>query len=149
MAQNENPITLMQPADRHLASNLLQRAQLLQAMTFSLRQYLPAPLAEHCWVAAPRERTLVLVTDSPAWATQLRYQQQEILKLLNSEFRLQLNRLRIRIGAPPPAPRPPAAGPRLSRQGAAVLEAAAASIGDPELSAALRRLARRAGDQGR
>lgn len=139
----------MQPADRHLASNLLRQARLVQAMTFSLRQYLAGPLAEHCWVAAPRERTLVLVTDGPAWATQLRYQQQEILKLLNSEFHLQLNRLRIRVDAPPPAPRLRRAGPRLSPQGAAVLEAAAESIADAELSAALRRLARRADTKDR
>lgn len=135
----------MRPADHHLASRLLDQARLLQAMTFSLRQYLAAPLAQHCWVAAPRDRILVLVTDGPVWATQLRYQQREILKVLNTEFRLQLNRVRIRIG-PPPTPDPAARpGPRLSAEAARVLESAAASIEDPGLSAAMRRLARHGG----
>lgn len=134
----------MQSFSNHLRPGLLGQARTLEAMNYSLRQYLGAPLGEHCWVSAPRESTLVIVTDGGLWATRLRYQQQEILKLLNGEFRLDLRRMRIRIVPPRQGPRPPSGGPKLSPRNAEIIEAAADGISDPGLSHALRRLARRA-----
>ena len=134
----------MQPFQRHFAPKLLAQARQLEAMTFTLRQYLPPALAQHCWVAPPREQTLILLTDGAVWASQLRYQQQEVLKLLNSEFRLDLRRIRIRIVAPRGLAEAAHPVRRLPASGARALEAAASATEDPDLRAALQRLARRA-----
>ncbi len=133
----------MRPLNRLISPQLLNRARAIQAMTFSLRAHLGRPLAEHCWVGGHSGPVLTLVTDGGVWATQLRYQQREIYKLLNSEFGLKLNKLRIKIASPRAAPKPPRARPRLSAAGARSLESAAQSITDPGLREALLKLARR------
>lgn len=134
----------MEPVQRHFASKLLVQARQLEAMTRTLRQYLPPVLAAHCWVGPVRDQTLVLLTDGGSWATQLRYQQQEVLKLLNSEFRLDLRRARIRVVSPRETAETIRPARQLPASGARALEAAAAATADPGLRAALQRLARRA-----
>ena len=66
--------------------NLLQRTQLLDRMTASVRARLPQHLAEHCWVGNYDARCLNLITDDVAFTTPIYYQQQEIVKQVNEEF---------------------------------------------------------------
>ena len=138
----------MRPLNRLISPQLLNRARAVQAMTFSLRTHLGQPLAEHCWVGGHSGPVLTLVTDGGAWATQLRYQQHEICKLLNSEFGLKLNKLRIKIASPRATPKPPKARPRMPEAGVRSLESAAQSTADPALRAALLKLARRGRNRG-
>ncbi|WP_164513454.1 DUF721 domain-containing protein [Thiosocius teredinicola] len=51
-----------------------------------VRQCLPVDLANHCLAAQFREQRLVLHTDSPVWATRLRYLAPEIASLLRLHY---------------------------------------------------------------
>lgn len=73
----------------------------MEALTAAIRPLLPAAGAEHCWVVDVRNRTLVVLTDSASWAVSIRYQQRELLKQLNDQFRPELagrlERIKIRV----------------------------------------------------
>jgi hypothetical protein len=92
---------MIQPLERFIDSRLLKRLRLLEALTCAIRPLLPAAGAEHCWVVDVRERTLVVLTDSANWAVSIRYQQRELLKQVNDQFRLELacalERVKIRV----------------------------------------------------
>ena len=58
---------------------LVANASRLERATCALHAHLTPPLDQHVAVAAVRERDLVVVCDSPAWASRLRYQSPQIL----------------------------------------------------------------------
>ncbi len=66
---------------------LRMRSDLLSRMTSSARRSLPQNLAAHCWVADFRNGTVFLVTDQAGLSNPIHYQQIEIIKRLNEEFR--------------------------------------------------------------
>lgn len=138
----------MRPSKDFIDRKLLSQIHFLTQLTTSLRSRLPSSMAEHCWVASYDRDTLCVLTDSSNWTLALRYQQREILKQLNTEFRLELQaplkRLKVRIAATTPrSTRIPLPRPTLSTANAALIDSVATSISDPELSAALSRLAKR------
>jgi hypothetical protein len=138
----------MQKLRVFLSNSLVRQARLFEAMTDSLRLHLSAEVAEHCWVGGIRERTLVVVTDSTAFFMLVHYQQHDILKRLNSDFKTELacplNRLKTRIAKPPPETKKAIQRPKLSRDSGRDLARAAATIADPAVRDALTRLAARA-----
>ena len=75
----------MQKFTSYISVDLQKKAKLLHRLTLSIRMQLPGDLANHCWVAGIDNRTLTIVTDDPSRASIIRFQQLEILKLLNSE----------------------------------------------------------------
>ncbi len=56
-----------------LLGTIINQIQLLKQLSLALKSHLPAPLDQHCDVAAVHQTTLVVHADSPAWATRLRY----------------------------------------------------------------------------
>jgi hypothetical protein len=132
-----------------LSDSLVRQARLFEAMTDSLRLHLSAEVAAHCWVGGIRERTLVVVTDSTAFFMLVHYQQHDILKRINSDFKTELacplNRLKTRIAKRPPETKKAMQRPKLSHDSGRDLAHAAATIADPEVRDALTRLAARAG----
>lgn len=134
--------------NRYLDKELLQQAQLLHAVTLSIRTRLPHPAAEHCWAGSMRDDTLVIITDSGHWVVPIRYQQHELLKQLNSEFRFELRqtlkRMRIKVATPTGSVKKRTRKPTLSTQNAQLLASTASGITDPDLKAALQHLATRA-----
>ncbi len=130
-------------------SPLLTQVRLLQRVTKILRGALGNPLAEHCQAANLDGTTLVISTDSSAWAAKLRYCLTTLLSQLQDRSDLPaIEQLRIRIlpgNVSPPAP----AARRLaiSSEAAAVISHVAENTTDPQLQAALRRLARHAAKQ--
>jgi hypothetical protein len=90
-------------------------------------------------------------TDSPAWATRLRYCLPTLQRQLSDQLAFAVPKLRVRIipismESPPPLP------PRrleLSSRAGNVLSEAANGLADQELSAALKRLARHAHKPGK
>jgi hypothetical protein len=130
-----------------LNADLLRHALLLEAMTTILRSYLPAEAAAHCWVGGVRERVLIVVADSASFAVAAHYQQHKILKRINSNFKAELsaslNRLKTKIAKLPAPARIPLQRPTLSANNADILASSAMTVADPELRAALDRLARR------
>jgi hypothetical protein len=123
---------------------LLERAAELQRLTEAVRALLPMPLDEHCRAASLHGDALVLVCDSPAWATRLRYQAPSLLDELQRRCGLRARTLRVRVS---PEETPPIAPPRrrlrLSAASAELLEQTAQATEDTALRAALLRLARR------
>lgn len=113
---------------------------------------LPAPLRGHCRLGRIRNNTLILIVDSAAWATRLRFLTPQLVKQFAADDSVTVDRLEVRIrpqnqpAASPPATRSPA---RLSPENAALITSLARSIGDEKLSQALQRLAGRGGTRRR
>ena len=82
----------MQPIQSLISPDLLRKVAIFRKMTQSMRSRLSGELAPYCWVAEIKDSTLVVVTNQAERATHLRYQQHEILKQINEEFRAQLDR---------------------------------------------------------
>lgn len=53
--------------------HLSQHSRQLEMLDNLVKDSLPAPLNQHCYVANLREKILVVHTDSSLWATRLRY----------------------------------------------------------------------------
>jgi len=138
------PVAKILSRQNSALNSLLERAQYLQQLTQALRDCLDEPLAAHVTVANLREETAVIITDTPAWLTQLRYQAPTILSLLKTLPGLQkLQKVQFKIqptSLSPPIP--PARRAHLSATGAHSLESAASSTEEPELAEALYRLSR-------
>lgn len=107
---------------------------------------LPAPLRPHCRLGRIRDNTLIIIVDSAAWATRLRFLSAQLVKQFADDDSVTVTKLEVRIqpqnqpvASPPPA-RPAA---RLSAENAALITSLARSVGDEKLSRALQRLAGR------
>jgi hypothetical protein len=145
----------MQPLNRFIDPAIIKHAKFLRALTMSVRTRLPASVAEHCWVGGIRGDTLVIITNSGNRAIPIRYQQHELLKLLNSEFRTDLKqalkRLKIKVTAPqaslaaktPLGVKNPISPSPLTKHNAQQLLSVASDIADSELRSALLNLANR------
>ena len=130
----------------NLDQDILRRARTVGALTIGLRSALPPGIGPFCWVAGHAESTLDVVVESAALATDLRYTQREIIKKINADFGLGLQRINIRViprHTPEPLSRTPL--PPLPDSAAYSLEATADMLSDEDLSASLRRLASRRG----
>jgi hypothetical protein len=60
-------------------ASLVERARLLGRLDRSIRSSLPPTLSSHVRVANLRGDCLVMLADSPTWATRLRYLRQSVL----------------------------------------------------------------------
>ena len=87
----------------HLDPHLLARIRLQLAITQSLRRQLPEPLGERCWCSDIEGATLTVSVDDSQQAPLIHYQQRELLKHINAEFKGRLIRplrqLRIQVAA--------------------------------------------------
>ena len=145
----------MQPLNRFIDPAMIKHAQFLHALTMSVRTRLPASVAEHCWVGGIHGDTLVVITNSGNRTIPIRYQQHELLKLLNSEFRTDLKqalkRLKVKVTAPqesintkaPVGAKKPISQPSFTKQTALHLLSVASDVADSELRSALLKLASR------
>ena len=115
-----------------------------------IRRALPAPLDEHCLHASLDAGVLTLVTDSPAWASRLRFFAPELERNPDSHSSPVVScRIRIQPQALTPSPQSGReAGYKLSRRTADHLIEAAQGIEDAGLAAALRRLAKVGAESG-
>lgn len=128
-----------------LSGELAERSAQFDQLGRLVREALPAPLAEQCLGAVIEQTTLVMLTSSGAWGSQLHFYQQPLLDAVRKQTGKPLTRVRIRvIPAPPAAVRQTDKTPNmLSDRSRDVIRAAADGIDDPALAAALRRLARK------
>lgn len=133
--------SLLHAASPDLAQ-IIGRTHFLARMRAALLEILPDAAASQVHVAGYDDRCLTLYVASAAWATRLRYMEQDLCRALAQRMRLQVDRVQIRV-------RPMMAGqsrtkprPRfLSAASRQQLERSAAYIDAPELAEALRRLA--------
>lgn len=119
---------------------LLQHTQQLSALNKHLSHLLPLPLSLHCTAAGVEQQTLILMVDSPAWATRLRLQSPNLIKALQD---FQIKSVAVKIQ---PLQRTPEAAPRvrpkMSHDTANLLNYLAEATSDLKLKQALQRLAR-------
>ena len=72
--------------DKPTLKRLERELKAQQALLHDVRQCLPADVATHCLAAQKRDEVLVLHTDSPAWATRLRYVAPQLISVLRPEY---------------------------------------------------------------
>ncbi len=110
-----------------------------RALLDHVRQLLPQDLAAHCINAQQRDHVLIVHTDSPVWATRLRYASVQLIGLLQQRYpELRAIKTRLLPPRPPPRRRPPAA--RHSDAAAAIIHDNAQDTKQPQLRDALERL---------
>ncbi|WPN46181.1 MULTISPECIES: DUF721 domain-containing protein [unclassified Pseudomonas] len=121
---------------------ILGHAQRLGHLQRLLESQLQPAAREHCHVASWREGSLLLIVTDGHWATRLRYQQKRLQRQLQmfDEF---ASLTRILFKVQPPTVQQGATGHTmdLSNVAAATIQATADGISDPNLRAALERLA--------
>lgn len=127
-------------------SRLLAHARRLAAIGRTVDSVLGHPLADHCRVSNLRGNILVVQADSPAWAARLRYRAPALLATLRAPETLpELRNIQIKII--PQTARPGRGRAtrqiRMSASTARLIDTVAASMDDPTLQSALRRLASR------
>ena len=137
-----------------LDHSLIKRARELGWLTSLIRSELPPECDGHYHVANIRDRTLVIITDSPVWTTRLRQLGPRILNILQNSGRKNL--LHIQVFSRPAQPRVTRATetkkprPRqLSPQSSQLLNQTASFIEDEGLRDALLKLARHTPDKTR
>ena len=125
---------------RAITSLMAQNRYHIRIQRFIQRR-LPGFLAEHCRACVARDDTLIVFTDSPAWATQLRFTLPGLLGELRSAFHSDWQRTQIRVlrsgDAVSEARHPAVPGISIIRQ----VQAAASSSPSLELRDSLLRLA--------
>lgn len=134
------PGTLLREA-RPLKALFNQAQRLAQLQRLVESQLQPAA-REHCRVATWREGTLTLVVTDGHWATRLRYQQKRLQRQLQQlDAFVNLNRILFKVQPVATPPRPPSHVIDISDKSAETIQATAQGISDPNLRAALERLA--------
>ena len=137
-------VNVLLDAGNGTVGHLLTRARWLNELTGELQRHLTPSVATHCRVANFRSGVLVLQTDSPAWATRLRYHIPMLRETLCERGLDQIRDIRVKVA---PAERARCSEqPRkahLSDRTAELILHAAEASGEPALRDALIRLARR------
>ena len=126
---------------------LLHNGNEQQRILNSIKQLLDKQLSAHCLSAALENGRLRVFTDSAAWASRLRFQSQQLLQQLVLQG-IPVQQIDVRVSLDSltkPAPRKKPARPVLSHSASTLLNETAESLGDSELSRALKKLAARAG----
>lgn len=124
---------------KQLLSGCRQHADLLTLV----KSRLPDPLCEHCCAAGLNGSELVVSTDSPAWTGRLRFMQGTLARQL-SQVGIHIESMKVNT-LPINRQLKQATHPRqspLSNKNARLIEEISESIGNPDLQAALNRLAK-------
>ncbi|MDX1443615.1 MAG: DUF721 domain-containing protein [Gammaproteobacteria bacterium] len=126
-----------------------ERAIALEQLAELTREAVPEPMRPHVLACAVRNRTLILFTDNAAWASQLRFIQPAILDAIADRTGHRLDSVRLKVQQAASSERPADSSSQsgkpdreISERSRALIESAADGISDPELAAALQRLAR-------
>lgn len=129
---------------------LVTRTRQLASLTRILRQQLDPAIASHCYVGRIEHNRLVVIVDSAAWATKFRFYSAALLPALKNAHHsfAKIEQIQVKILTPTGQDWTSAAAPAvtvrpsLNEENARGITTLADSIDDPELQAALNRLAR-------
>jgi hypothetical protein len=123
---------------------LLERVRLLQRVENLLRKTLGADVGAHCRAGGLTGGRLVLLADSPVWATRIRYAVPALLERLGEEGGIPVREIQVRVGRAGKARETVSRRARpLGEETARNLRETAEAVGDEGLRSALLRLARR------
>lgn len=121
----------------------------LEKLQTELRKRLNSPINQHVTVANYQQGTLVLHTDSAAWAAKLRFKTPEILAVVKNAPELaEIHAVRIKIKPVEPPVLAQRTIPRLSPANAKLLRQTAANVSSGALRSALQSLSKNAGEGG-
>lgn len=95
-----------------LFADLERRAQATIDLADQVRAALSGPEKEHVLSATYKEETLTVLADSAAWATHIRYAQQDLLAKLCAAGETRFTKLKVKVGRRPAGERRPADGGR-------------------------------------
>ncbi len=126
---------------------LVTRTRQLSHLTHILRQQLEPDLAAHCYIGNLDRENLVILVDSAAWASKLRFHSQTLLAQLQAAHQsfASIEMIRVKIlSQSVSAPEPVYQKPQMNKENAKGLNTLAESIQDEALQSALARLAKRA-----
>ncbi|PID44794.1 MAG: hypothetical protein CSB48_00825 [Proteobacteria bacterium] len=79
----------------------------IDRLSVAVCQHLGINPEQHKLFVLPRRQEITLLLESPVFASQLRYQQQDILRFINKRFLGEFKEIRVKISPPvmpPPAP---------------------------------------------
>lgn len=128
---------------RSRVAKLISQTKHLSEINNIFHAFLPTYLHDHASLARLDSEGWVVQTDSPVWATRLRYILPSLQKPLSEKLKFQVPTPRIRV-APPAVPLPPPLQARrmtITDSTAKVLEGAARNLPDRRLGAVMARLA--------
>jgi len=126
---------------------LVTRTKQLSHLTQVLRQQLEPDLATHCYIGNVDRDCLIILVDSAAWASKLRFYAQNLIPQLQAVHQNFSNIQQIRVkvlSQSVSAPEPQYQKPKMNKENAKGLTTLSESVDDPNLQAALARLAQRA-----
>ena len=133
----------MRSLDNFLSNELKQKVRDQKGINTIIQHGLPAPLNQHVWFCSLKNGVLKLQTDNPTWATQLRYQQHELIKQLNTDPALRIKKCIVTISPKPFGPKnPPNKPTRLSPSAKQSIRSAAKTLSDPGLRELFEKFAR-------
>ena len=81
-----------------LFRDLERRVQATIDLAGRVRAALTGPEKDHVISASYREGALVVIADSAAWASHIRYAQDALLKNLNASGETQFTKLKVKVG---------------------------------------------------
>lgn len=131
--------------NRHfsLLQQLQYQAQQSDRLTDILHEVIPFSMHEHCRVGILKEKVLVIIAQSPAWATRLRYLTPQIIQHLKKSKHFGISKIQVKI-RPQHQERsqPTRKANVLSKENADLLRKTANGIQDTELAQAFIRLSK-------
>lgn len=127
-----------------ISPKLQSRAHLLEKLTAITTACLPESCHGHVSVAGIRDNQLILISDSPVWASRIRLYSQSIMQMIEEHTDYKPTGIRVRQAQPRKIPEPPVRHHRhLDSRSSQLISQAAESISDPALKQALFRLSRK------
>lgn len=129
----------------HLINNSLQlKAAELVRLDQIITSALPTGCLNHVNVAGIRDNQLILITDSPVWASKLRLYRQSLIQMIEEHGDIKISNILIKQSKIEAIKlKQPTAKPRhLNRQSSRVIAQTADAISDPALKQALYHLAK-------
>lgn len=127
-------------------SQICNHIEKINELQIILLENLDSPLNEHVIVADIRQQTLVLHTDSAAWAAKLRYLTPELLKAFKSDTP-RIRTIRIKVMPPDSLNQTTRRAQPVSAQAADAMREVADKIEDPALRSTLLSLAGNLGSE--
>jgi len=85
-------------------ATLEARTRMMMELTAQVRTVLSGDEKDHVISASYRGSTLVVIADSAAWSTHIRYAQEQLLEHVRGPSEMRFDKLRVRVGRPASGP---------------------------------------------
>ena len=85
-------------------ATLEARTRMMMELTAQVRAVLRGAEKDHVISASYRGSTLVVIADSAAWSTHIRYAQEQLLEQVRGPGEIRFDKLRVRVGRPAGGP---------------------------------------------